>query len=372
MRCIDDHGSVSEPSALVPGRLPDITPPGPTKPLRAEGFADHIRVLWPPNTEPDLAGYQVYRGLCDPGSLYKPDDEFGCDMVLVGSVSRWDAEQQAEQTGSAFFDDFSVPPGSPLCYAYWLRAYDATQNLYGGVCPEPGEYVCQRLREQTPPPPPVIVGLRARNRAVLVEWIASPVQDLRAFHVYRSDREDDEPVFLGCVLTDGTVLGERWAGTHPSCADIPAEANPVSVHATFLDQTPEPARVYWYRVAALDWLGNESEAGALSRLPAISTFTYSSELPAAPTVSVPIPGSSEGCGLEVNWGPPFDPLSFRGFVVFRSSAPNGDYRQVSPIVAGNAFRDMSARRGVDYWYRLQTIDQEGGLSAPSTAVKHTI
>jgi hypothetical protein len=371
VRCVDEHGSVSGPSALVGGRLPDVTPPGPTKPLRAEGFADHIRILWPPNTEPDLAGYQVYRGICDRGAPYRPDDEHGCDMVLVGTVVRPEADERVEQTGSVFFDDHSVPPGSPLCYSYWVRAYDAAQNLYAGTrsCPLPDEYVCQRLLEQTPPPPPVITRLRARNRAVLVDWVASPVQDLRAFHVYRSDEDIGEPVFVGCVLSDGTVRPDRWTGVHPSCADIPAEANLASVRAGFLDETVEPGHIYWYRVSALDWLGNESEGDALTRLPAISTFTYSSDLPATPSMLHVTPGGGDGCGLEASWLPPFDSGRMRGFVVFRSSAPGGDYRQVSPVVAGNSFRDESARRGVDYWYRVQAMDAAGALSPSAAAVK---
>ena len=38
----------------------------------ANGAADHIRVEWKPNPEPDVAGYQIYRGVCDHGFLYVP------------------------------------------------------------------------------------------------------------------------------------------------------------------------------------------------------------------------------------------------------------------------------------------------------------
>jgi hypothetical protein len=122
-------------------------------------------------------------------------------------------------------------------------------------------------------------------------------------------------------------------------------------------------------VSALDWLGNESEGDALTRLPAISTFTYSSDLPATPSMLHVTPGGGDGCGLEASWLPPFDSGRMRGFVVFRSSAPGGDYRQVSPVVAGNSFRDESARRGVDYWYRVQAMDAAGALSPSAAAVK---
>ncbi len=378
LTCTDAHNNTSAPSALIAGRIPDFTPPGPTLPVGADGFADYIRIYWKPNSEPDLAGYQVWRGVCDRGLIYTPgrDKEHagGCDVSLVGDVPLVIATQRFEATGQIYFDDYSVPSGSPLCYAYWVRAYDAAQNLYPGNhgCPAGRqEYVCQRLYEQTPPPAPIITGLRARNDAVLVEWIGPPVQDLRAFHIYRGDEENSPPIFVGCMLNTGVPHQGRWPGMKPQCADIPAEANPATAHGSFLDTNVEPNRIYWYRVSALDWLGNESESADLTRLPAISTFTYSRDLPATPVVLAPAgapPGTA--CGLSVSWSPAYDPAIVEGFVVFRSRISDGDYLQVSPVVKGNSFTDLSARRGVDYWYKVQAIDGMGRLSAPSVPVLH--
>jgi hypothetical protein len=112
LRCEDAHGNLSAPSAALAGRIPDTTPPGPTQLLGGEGHADHIRIYWKPNPEPDLAGYQMYRGLCDHGHLYRPKDrqsEYGCDMVLVGQVALAEAGSHTDPQGRLCFDDFSVP-----------------------------------------------------------------------------------------------------------------------------------------------------------------------------------------------------------------------------------------------------------------------
>lgn len=377
IRCLDINLNMSFPSAVIGGRLPDTTAPGPTKLVDSKGFSDHIRISWIPNPEPDLIGYQIYRAICDHGKLYHPKDdekqEPGCDIVLVGTVSIIEAKECLETEGTIYFDDYSVPPDSPLCYAYWVRAYDAAQNLYMGDhgCPKPDEYICQRLLEETAPPAPVITTLKARNKAVLIEWIASPIQDLRAFHVYRSKAEDDPGIFIGCVLSDGSSYPGRWEGIQPTCSDIPAEPNPVAVHGKFLDKSPDPKCIYWYRVSALDWLGNESEKKDLSYLPAISTFTFLSDLPVSPSVLPQTTPSAAGCGLKVLWSPTYTPANLRGFVVFRSGGLLGAYRQVSPIIAGNAFTDPSARRGVDYWYQIQAIDWAGKLSSPSAPLQHS-
>jgi hypothetical protein len=378
LRCSDPAGRVSDPSAVIGGRIPDTTAPGPTVLDGADASDTFLRVYWKQNSEPDLAGYLIYRGVCDRGVLYIPgakgDDHRGkCDVTLVGQVSLADAEAMLKTAPNRIsFDDHSVPEGSPVCYAYWVRAYDVAQNLYdgNGGCPATRqEYVCVRLREKTPPPAPVVTALRARNRGVQVEWIASPVQDLRAFHVYRSDKELDPPTFLACVLTDGTVSHTRWPGMTPSCADIPAEPDPLTARGHYLDPTAVPQEIYWYRVSALDWVGNESEGAHLERLPSSSTFTYTRDLPVTPTVLPPTGLNAVGCGLDVKWGPAFDPSALEGFVVFRSAA-GGHYRQVSAVLPANAFTDPSARRGVDYWYRVQSVDTSGRLSEPSIPVLH--
>jgi hypothetical protein len=390
LTCSDPVGNVGAPSAIVAAAVPDTRPPGRTEPDGADGAPDHITVYWRPNTEPDLAGYQIYRGVCDRGEMYVPGRTRGpndknyepgrtddvprgkCDMTLVGQVPLADAEVMLKATGRIHFDDFTVPEGSPLCYGYWVRAYDHAQNLYGGAdgCPvDRNDYVCMRLIEKTPPPAPIVTSLRARSDAVLVEWIASPIQDLRAFHVYRSDRESDPPTFLARINLDGTVSPTPWPGVVPSCVDIPAEPDPLTARGSYLDATAVPQEIYWYRVSALDWLGNESEGADLLRLPSSSTFAFTHERPVEPVILVPSAPPAAGCGLEVRWDPPYDPAALEGFVVFRSGG-GGPYRQVSAILPDNAFTDPTARRGVRYLYRVQSVDRKGRLSSPSPAVLH--
>jgi hypothetical protein len=385
IRVADMFGNLSAPSAVITGTVPDTTPPGPTDLVEVVGTADHIRVEWAPNTEPDLAGYQIYRGVCDRGVIYLPGvtQEIGkdgtvigrgkplghCDMTLVGDVGLGEAKSRYAADGHIWFDDYSVPEGSPLCYGYWVRAYDLAGNLYPGNngCPFPAEYRCARLREKTPPPVPVVTGLSARDNSVLVEWVSAPVQDLHAFHVYRSDSELDPPAFLACVFTDGSVSTTPWTGLVPSCADVPAVLDPLSASGSYLDNTAKPHHVYWYRVSALDWLGNESDGARPADIPSSSTFTYTSDLPPTPAVLPQAPPAGSGCGLELGWSPVADPLALKGFIVFRAAA-GGPYRQVSGIITANGYTDLTARRGVDYLYCVQSIDHTGLLSRPSIPV----
>lgn len=368
LRVADAFGIVSAPSAVVSGTVPDTTPPGPTDIVAAKGEPDHIRIEWKQNPEPDVGGYQIYRGVCDHGNV----SPRRCDMTLVGDMSVGDAIVLQHLQGATFFDDYSVPANSPICYAYWVRAYDHSGNLYAGdarACPRAGEYACAALRERTPPRPPVLTALRARNRAVELEWIGAPEQDLRAFHVYRSEDVNDLGRFVACVFTDGTVQTMPWTGIVPSCAAIPAVPDVLAARGTYLDQDIEPHRILWYRVAAVDWLGNESDAVALERIPASSTFAYTSDLPAVPTIAPTNVATPDECGLIIEWDPLFDAATLRGFVVFRAAAGK-PYRQVSGVVTGNDFLDETARRSVEYFYRVQSVDLAGNLSEPSAPVTH--
>lgn len=105
--CEDAHGNLSAPSALIRGKVPDRTPPGPTKVVGSEGHAKYIRILWAPNPEPDLAGYQIYRTICDKGAPYRPKDDEKkimetCDFALIGEILLEEAEKRLSDVGSVY------------------------------------------------------------------------------------------------------------------------------------------------------------------------------------------------------------------------------------------------------------------------------
>jgi hypothetical protein len=393
--CEDPHGNLSAPSALIQGKVLDIWPPGPTNIKDSVGKQKYIRITWWKNQEPDVAGYQIYRTICDKGLPYQEEEpsqegpralkstttskKKGCDFALIGEVLAEDNPQDEGKGVFYAYEDKSLPEESPLCYAYWVRAFDKNRNLHQGTpdgCPNnPQEYICERLAEEKPPDVPVISGLKAKNNSVLVKWIASPIQDLYAFHIYRSEKEHEcvrERDWVGCVFKkDGKTSESPWKGfDHVNCAEISAVPDPTTASREFLDTGVKPNKVYWYRVSALDWLGNESEGDDLTKIPAVSTFTYSKDKPETPTVLPCKASLTEGCGLIVRWEPKYDADKVEGFVVFRSTAIAGNYRQVSPIIEGNEFSDKSAIKSTKYWYRVQAVGERGKLSEPSQPVPY--
>ncbi len=356
VRCIDKTGNISGLSPSAGNNLPDTTPPDPPRDLKAESHADHIALEWEkPNPVPsDLAGYNIYRGVCGWDSVCVEYEQIDPKLYLEPMCIKWEKRVypmhligNMDYPDSLNYKDFTVPPGSPICYRYTIKAYDKSQNLS-----DTSKSVCQKLREETPPPPPVLAGLRARDRAIKVEWVSSPVQDLFGFIVERAGKEDGEYKRVSDTLIFPTAI---------NCDDIPATniwaADSVF---SFIDTTVEEKKVYWYRVRAADYGGNIGKPSV-----PIETYTYNLGPPPTPT-DLKVKQPSGKCALLIEWKPEYD-KEYAGFVVFRSSDPTTGYRQISPLLRGSKFLDNKVIGNKDYYYKVQYFDRNGNRSLVSTA-----
>jgi hypothetical protein len=402
LEAIDASGNVSPRSVAAGGNLKDITAPAPPQVLSAEGFDDFIRLKWAANSEPDLDGYQVYRSLCHNGVANPCDDdrrnfalaaaggkeerpnegrreeepnkqaskELPCTgaYVLIGTVSR----AKAESVGTTVsFEDRTVPKGSPLCYSYWIKAIDKAQNRSGNW-PEPDpateKTVCQRLRDKTPPDPAIISGLLARDDAIRVDWIGPPVQDIRAYHVYRSDRVSGAYKWVGGMTVEPPpsppqiLLQPYGPPALVGCGKMPAVAIDSMSIGSFTDKDASAKKIYWYKVVGIDQSGNEAP---LAQAVPISTFTFTTALPPAPVIGSAAGSSTAPVAITVRWGPAFDSNVHRGFAVFRSDEVDGLYRQLGTLLQVSEYQDLNVVRGVTYWYKVVAMDLTGQVSLPS-------
>jgi len=334
IRSVDAFGNLSELSAPIAGIVHDKTPPQPPTSLRAEGQQEYIALRWSRSPSRDVAGYNIYRGICG-DTVIGRERHVIYPLHLIGSVDRPD---------SLTFMDRTVPKGSPICYRYAVKAYDRSQNLS-----DTSRTVCAKLKEKTPPPPPIIVGLKARNGGILVQWVSPPVQDLFGFIVERATAGDTSNWVR--------VSPELKFPAYPVCESIPATNKWAQDSIfSFLDTTADAKITYFYRVRGADYGGNIGKPST-----PIKTFTFDFKGPPTPRINSVTPHDGR---LIISWGPTYNP-DYLGFVVFRSTSSSGGYHQVSPIVAGNSFTDKNVRPGITYWYRVQYLDRNGNRSTPS-------
>jgi hypothetical protein len=388
VQAIDGSNNRSGYSAAVGAHLKDITPPDPPRNVAAEGFDTYIQVQWAANTEPDLDHYGVFRSYCHNGKCNpcdpskerqaianiegKGNTRTPCtgEYVLVGSVSL----TQAKTMGTpVLFRDATIPRNSPVCYSYWIKAYDQAQNM-SGTWPFPSaneQTVCQRLRDKTPPDPAIISGMFARDHDVRIEWIGAPVQDIRAYQVYRADQETGPYKFVGGMTVEPPPASPQIL-TSPyqppqlvSCDTIPLVTIDSMSMGSFVDRTTTAKKIYWYKVLGVDQSGNESP---IAKAVPMSTFTYTTAQPPAPVITSVTASTSAPFELVVSWTPAFDPATTRGFAVFRSDSQSGLYRQVGTILAASEYHDTVVVRNATYWYKVVRMDLTGQVSPPSAVV----
>jgi fibronectin type 3 domain-containing protein len=425
LQAVDQSTNISQWSTAVSAIVKDITPPSIVKNLETKGFEEYISVKWQPNPESDMASYMVYRSLCHLGSWidcskqkdtcktwqsYDPDRYFEekdgtsspndkerekaasgaaagrklpcpCSgpFVFLGEITK-DSVNRAIAKGNFFFDDKTIPAGSPLCYAYWIKAKDSSGNT-GGSFPIPSaaeqaEIKCDRLRDRTPPENAIISGLYAQAEQIRIEWIGPPTQDTRAYHVYRADGTNpaSEPASGAYTWVGGmtvelppnmpVVLGSPY--TPPgmaTCDKISVQSTPWMSEGFFEDKNIQPKRTYWYKVVGIDYDGNETP---LTKAAAISTFSFTKKVPAAPVIDV-IDKQAEPCAVVLKWSPGYNAANHVGFIVYRSTSNAGPFLPVvvSPV-AGNSYTDMNVIKGQTYWYRIGLLMKNGQLSVLST------
>jgi hypothetical protein len=414
IRSVDTAGNISDWSSAVSAVIKDITPPAIVKNVTAVGFEDSILVKWQLNTEPDIANYEIYRSLCHLGDwvecsekidsacrawiTYDPDikDKQGkpgtdgqtggprnptlpcpCSgpFIFLGTITH-DSASRAQARGNFFFEDRTIPDGSPLCYAYWIKAKDSSDNR-SGTWPLPNaaeraQIVCQRLRDRTPPEAALISGLYAQADKIRVEWMGPPTQDTRAFHVYRATGTNPsvEPNAASYVWVGGMTVelpptlpveltSPYTAPTLAACDKISVQATPWMSQGHFEDRHVDPKLTYWYKVVGIDYDGNETDK---TRAAAISTFTFTGKTPDAPVLDV-IAKQPDPCAVTLQWSPSFDPNVHAGFIIYRSSVPIGPF---TPIVIcpvkGNSFVDNNVVNGQTYYYRIGIMFKNGRLS----------
>ncbi|MBN2356279.1 hypothetical protein JXO59_09205 [candidate division KSB1 bacterium] len=382
IRCYDMKNNAGAISAAASGHVDDIYPPDPPDNVDAEGHNTYIRVFWDLNSEPDIESYLIYRSLCHYGRWLPPEQEkrTGIDcgpFVLISEITHTAAKDSASRYGRACFNDLTVPAGSPICYAYWVKAKDKSQNQ-SGDWPYPNpvkeKTICQRLRDETPPPPPIVSALQARDNEIYIEWVDAPCQDLGAFHVYRAEQETGTYKWVGgvTVVEPPALPVYLTAPFKPAmpcgCDSIPLVPHEGMKSGSFTDKQADPNTIYWYRVTSVDQNGNEHDP---QKSVPYSTFTFRSLGAAKPTIILPIGKVATGCGLELKWTPMYNAAEHMGFVVYRSDSETGIYRQISPILQTNTYIDDTIHASVTYWYKIQAFDKLGRtsqLSAPASAI----
>jgi uncharacterized protein len=158
VEAVDRHGNASK---SIPASVfaPDHNAPAMPKEVTSKSEPGKITLSWRSNSEKDLAGYRIYRGL-------KDDDEN--EMLLLNVTP------QAQTT---FVDTFNEKAGTK--FVYKVTAMDKSFNE------SPQAVVWAQLPDVVPPQAPFLREVKFENGQVNLKWDAVHTDVILGYDVYQ-------------------------------------------------------------------------------------------------------------------------------------------------------------------------------------------
>ncbi|UIX32231.1 PA14 domain-containing protein [Streptomyces sp. GQFP] len=281
-----------------------VKPLAPTAPtVTYDKTTGKAKLTWAKNREMDLAGYRVYRAL--------KGTQFGSTPLAT--------------TTATTYTDASVPKTGET-YAYEVRARDKAGNLSAGSAD-----VSVTTVDKTGPAQVTGVKVTVGASTLRLDWNA--VHDASSYSVHRASAPEGPY----------TRIADSLAGT------------------SYTDVTADIKQRAYYRITAVDKLGNESVASATAD-------------PGEPDTTAPdqvtgLQAKGTTAGNAVRWqASSADVEHYQVWAVpaGQSSDPDGP-----DIVTGTSYNDAVAEVGAAVTYRVQAVDAYGNISPVSETVTAT-
>lgn len=178
---VDTSYNISERSAYVSGRMPDILAPEKpfVKSVTYEG--GNIVLEWIPNVDSDLAGYHIYRS--DTTHVFARINV----NLLSGSIYRYtDRDNEANKD-----------------YFYYLEALDSVGNVSLGS----KEMYARRVEKNTIPATEIALKLKhnKRRKSNRLTWQSVELADMKGYVVYRGESQNKLKPLTGLIKSTAHV-----------------------------------------------------------------------------------------------------------------------------------------------------------------------
>lgn len=382
------HSNFSAPfSTLYQDNLPPLAPANvkivPAKKDLEELNETQLTIRWdhskdwenPSVNAADIAGYKIYRRVCgtQPRTLRS---------LISGSSANSMPTQEAVVKGEykdfflpigtvpadkTEYTDHTLPPDSPYCWEYCVRAFDKSQNMSKDHI---GNVTCGRLKKTKGPRAATITSLTARSNAIRIDWVAPPSVDLYSFRIFRLESGDPHvkgnwtpifnPVFHGEIRCEDTppVAPDFCAGLNPGNGQPRIYEGKEKNTYYFIDnQNIQSNKKYAYKIVSYDFLENPKDDSfflADSTSLIMSTFTYDKYV--SEELNLSVPSYLPGKGVTLTWSPASVKPNNVVYFVYRSSKSSVEgYLPIASKLKTTTFIDTTARPGVMYWYKVQYV-----------------
>ncbi len=264
---------------------------------------------WSDNTDPLLAGYNVYRSTSSTSGFVK---------VNTSTVTTSDYLDTTAAAGTKYY--------------YKVTAVDS----WGGESVASAVVNSTRDADTVPPARPTGLVANGAGNGVQLTWSANTDVDLAGYRVYRSDAA---------------------AGTY-----LPLNSGALVTDASFLDSANQAGEHWYYKVAAVDLSANESAMSDVADAVRIDTT--------APAVPTGLTSSSRTDGVKLTWTANTE-SDLAGYRIYRASSAGGSYAALNggSLVTGAAtYTDGSVSVGVTWFYKVAAVDGSGNESTAAGPV----
>lgn len=204
---LDESGNDNR-SNIVFTDIPDVSPPAPPRNVSIASDTGKIYLSWMANTEPDLRGYRIFRGV---------EDESYKNYILLNALPI---------TETRFTD--SLPQNASNKFLYYAVAVDSALNNS-----DPSKIVSAFLPDVTPPVAPFLYEVATHSGGIMLKWKASVDDDVAAYTIYRGEIVTNDSVEQRVGATEATKL-------------------------EYIDQSAKERKPYYYFVIAADHSENRS------------------------------------------------------------------------------------------------------------------
>lgn len=290
-----DTANNESPSNKVIANLDDVTPPLSPKGLVIKGDTGKVKLKWNVNTEKDLWGYYVYRGLSKQNQSA---------MVLI---------TKRPFKGTFFIDSLNKVARNRFVYA--VAAVDTNFNISAL-----SDTLGAAMPDIVPPDKPYIKLVQLKDGNVEVEWLAGKEIDLVGFDL-----------FLRAVPSlDGQFFSKRITADQRS---------------TILKNPFQGAKTYKLYMTAIDKIGNVSEKSSEYLLYADDSKAKKQDLG-----KLKLLGSykRKQKQVEFKWqheNAPKPPLESRGIILYEKTK-EGEFKPLTKYVPEEKFRLIILEKGV--------------------------
>ncbi len=302
-------GYESKGSTPVKVYVRDTEPPSIVKNIRARFSGKGIMVSWDISPEPDVAGYEIFRGTASDRVRKR------LNKTLIPALQTFYLDSTGREGQKYFYGVVAVDKAgnrsqlSARPYAVWP--------------------------DQTPPPPPAWVKVRFSKGKLRISWKKVLKEPVRGYYVYRGLDQKH------LVQLTPKPVGKKYA--------VYADTGNGLKKFQF-------GKTYWLAVRAVDMAWNLSDYKYVK-------FTVPDTIPPQAPTDIMVDIRKNG-DVYYNWNPSPSSDVVRYAIVLREEGKRLPFRQKT--VGTDTLRGVFPRlqKGKVYWLQITAIDQAGNRSVP--------